>query len=223
MKHTALIAALMIPAAALAGPFDGPYAGAYAGHGWAEDKGVARSQITGAVNGWTQKTKPDGAQYGILGGYNWRLGGNYLIGLEADFEGRSGNDDRANQKRNGVSDPEFNATTKIKTSASLRGRLGYLVGERTLVYATAGYAAASVSRIWRDLGAPPAKESHSIVQGGWTAGLGLDYALSDRLSARAEVRHTDYGKDKISANLWNESYTQRLTEDALRVGLSYHF
>lgn len=223
MKNAIILTALLIPATALAGPFDGPYAGAYAGHGWAEDKGVARSQITGAANGWTHQPKPEGFLLGAMAGYNWRLDSGLVLGLEADIDGRIDNDDRTNQKRNGVSSPDFDARTKIKASASLRGRLGYLVGKQTLAYATAGYAAASVTRTWRDLEVAPVKESHSTVQGGWTAGLGLDHALSDRLSARVEYRHTDYGSKKVAANLWNELNKQELREDAVRIGLTYRF
>lgn len=222
-KPLFLAAALLIPAISQAEPFAGPYAGIYAGYGRAEDKGVGHDQATGAANGWTQKTKPDGTQYGILGGYNWRLGGNYLIGLEADFEGRSGNDDRSFQKFEGVTDTDSAASTKLRSAASLRGRIGYVFDNRAAVYATVGYAGASVKRTFYDIPVVLQKESHTTWQSGWTAGLGVDYLLTRQLAARLEVRHTDYGKDKVSANLWDESYTQRLTEDAVRVGLSYHF
>lgn len=222
-KRLLLAATLLIPALSQAEPFAGPYAGIYVGYGRAEDKGIGHDQASGAFDGWKQKTTPDGAQYGILGGYNWRLGGNYLIGLEADFEGRSGNDDRSFQKFNGATDTDVAGSTRLRSAASLRGRIAYVFDKRAAVYATAGYAGASVKRTFYDIPVVSQKESHATWQSGWTAGAGVDYLLTGQLAARLEFRHTDYGKDKVSADLWNEFYRQRLTEDAVRVGLSYHF
>lgn len=222
-KPLILAAALLGPALSQAEPFAGPYAGIYVGYGRAEDKGIGHNQATGVRNGWAHEPKPDGAQYGLLGGYNWRLGGNYLIGIEADFEGRSGNDDRSSQKLNGVPDPDFAASTRLRSAASLRGRIGYVLDNRAAVYATAGYAGASVKRTFYDFPGVIKTESHSTWQGGWTAGVGLDYLLAGNLAARLELRHTDYGKKKVEADLWSEFYKQRLTEDTVRVGLSYHF
>ncbi|MFA7293663.1 MAG: outer membrane beta-barrel protein [Rhodocyclaceae bacterium] len=213
--------ALLAPLASIAEPFTGPYVGAYAGYGSAEDKGKGYWQSNGAVDGWTHKPEPKGAIFGLMGGYNWKLGNGLVVGVEADLEGRGNNSDRVSQKDDGVTDPEFQVATKIQSAASLRGRLGYILGNRTLVFATAGYAAASVKRSWYDM--PAEKESHTSIQGGWTAGLGADYAFSERLSARFEVRHTDYGTKKVDANLWGERYKQTLTEDSIRIGLNYQF
>ncbi|MDQ5881988.1 MAG: outer rane immunogenic protein [Pseudomonadota bacterium] len=210
-----------IPTIAMAGPFDGPYIGAYAGYGSAEDKGIGHGQSSGAVNGWTHKPEPKGAIFGLMGGYNWSLGNGFVLGVEADLEGRGNSSDRVNQKDDGVSDPEFQVVSKIQAATSLRGRLGYAIGKQTLVFATAGYAVASVKRTWHDM--PAEKESHTDMQGGWTAGLGADYAFGERLSARFEVRHTDYGTKKVDANLWGEFYKQKLSEDSIRIGLNYTF
>lgn len=216
-----LAATLLVPAISQAEPFTGPYAGVYAGYDRADDKGTGHDQGTGAINGWAQKTKPDGAQYGILGGYNWRLGSNYLIGLEGDVEGRGGNNDRSFQNHNGITDTDFTESTKLRSAASLRARIGYVFDNRAAVYATAGYASASVKRTYQTVGA--VTESHSGRQSGWTAGVGADYLLTGQLAARLEYRHTDYGTDKVSADLWGEFYKQRLTEDSLRIGLTYQF
>jgi len=224
MKRIILATTCFLPFAALAaGPFDGPYLGAYAGYGWAEDKGIGHMQNTGAVNGWTHKPEPKGALFGLMGGYNWQLNNGFVLGIEADLEGRSGYDDKVYQKDDGVTDTDFKAASRIKSAASLRGRVGYAVTREALVFATAGYAYAKVDRTWYDLTIPVEKESHSNAQGGWTAGLGLDYALNDKLSARLEYRHTDYGTQKVKANLWGEIYKQDLREDTLRIGLNYQF
>ena len=221
MKRLLVTAALLLPAVAMAEPFAGPYVGAYAGYGSAEDKGTGYWKSTGAIDGWTHKPEPKGAIFGLMGGYNWKLGNGLVVGVEADLEGRGNNSDRVSQKDDGVTDPDFQAATKIQSAASLRGRLGYIVGNRTLVFVTAGYAAASVKRTWYDM--PADKESHSSIQGGWTAGLGADYVFSERLTARLEVRHTDYGSKKVDANFWGESYKQKLSEDSIRIGLNYQF
>ncbi|MBI2308037.1 MAG: porin family protein [Rhodocyclales bacterium] len=221
-KGLLTLTALLVPLAAIAGPFDGPYVGVHLGQADARDKGVGHDQATGANDGWSQKTTPDGALYGLMGGYNWRLGGNWLVGVEADFEGRSGSD-RSFQKEDGVTDTGVAAKTQLKSAASLRGRVGYVFDNRAAVYATAGYATASVKRTWYDIPFGPQTESHTSWQDGWTAGVGVDYLLTGKIAARLEYRHTDYGTKKVSANLWDEFYKQSLTEDSVRVGLSYQF
>jgi len=223
MKRFTLLAALLVPAVSLAAPFDGPYVGAYAGYGRAEDKGIGHSQATGALTGWQHKPEPKGAIFGLMGGYNWALGNGLVLGLEADIEGRSGYGDKVSQKDDGVTDPDYKATTRIDTAASLRARIGYTVSKEALIYATAGYAHAKIKRTWYDMPFPTDKESHADDQGGWTAGFGLDYALSDKLFARVEYRHTDYGTHKVKANLWGELYKQELREDTVRIGLNYAF
>lgn len=224
MKKQRLIAlaALLVPMASFAGSFEGPYVGAYLGQADARDKGTGYDQGTGALSGWSQKTTPDSTQYGLLGGYNWRPGNGLLLGVEADYEGRSGSGNRSLQKDNGVTSTDSAERTQLKSAASLRGRVGYVFDNRIALYATAGYAAASVKRTWYDT-LTPAKESHTSWQDGWTAGVGVDYLFTNKIAARLEVRHSDYGTKKVSANLWGEFYKQQLTEDSVRIGLSYQF
>ncbi|MCP5267730.1 MAG: porin family protein [Zoogloeaceae bacterium] len=216
-----LLASLASFNAAAASPFEGAYLGAYAGYGKAEDKGIGHWSSSGAVDGWTHQPEPRGFLLGAVGGYHWLVSDRVVLGLEADLEARSNNSDRDIQKDKGVPDPDYKATTRIKGSSSLRGRLGYRLGEQALVFFTGGYTAASVKRTWHD--EPSDRESHSDIQGGWTAGFGLDYALSDKLAARIEYRHADYGTHKVTARVWGEYYQQKLTEDSLRFGLNYRF
>lgn len=122
-----------------------------------------------------------------------------------------------------MADPEVAASTRLRSAASLRGRLGYVIDNRAVTYATAGYAGASVKRTWYDFPVVLQTESHTTWQSGWTAGVGVDCLLTGKLVARFEYRHTDYGREKVSADMWSEFYKQRLTEDAAQVGLSYLF
>ncbi|MBK9447777.1 MAG: hypothetical protein IPO00_17755, partial [Betaproteobacteria bacterium] len=108
------------------------------------DKGIGHGQSSGAVNGWTHKPEPKGAIFGLMGGYNWSLGNGFVLGVETDLEGRGSSSDRVNQKDDGVSDPEFQVVSKIQAATSLRGRLGRHHRQADPVFATAGYAVASV-------------------------------------------------------------------------------
>lgn len=222
MKHTLALAALLVPLASFADSFDGCYVGLYAGHAWGEDKGISHDQATGAKNGWEQKTYPTGIQYGVLTGYNWHLENNLVLGVEGDYEGRADDSDRDYQELNGVTDTDYSATSKITAATSLRGRLGYLLNAQTLVYTTAGYAAADIKRKWHDDFNATA-ESHSDWQDGWTAGVGAEYLLSDRISTRLEYRYSDYGTEKVAVNMWNERYKQSLTDQSLSAGVAYQF
>lgn len=216
----AATAALSLTAAA--DGFSGPYAGIYAGQVQADDKGKSNFQGSGVTTGFSQKTSPEPQQYGLLGGYNWELGNNLLLGLEADYEGRSNGDDKTQQKFNGISFDDTEAT-ELKSAASLRGRAGYIFNQQALVYATAGYAAVEAKRTYKDT-FEDVHESSTDWQDGWTAGAGVEYLINANFSTRLEYRYADYGtEENIDVDMWDETYKQDLTEQSLRLGASYQF
>lgn len=225
MKRALLLTALLTPLSASAAGFEGAYAGLYSGYAWAEDQGTSYSQLTQQKTGFTQETNPTGAQLGVLGGYNWLLPHNWLVGVEADYDGRIDQEDQDFQELNGVTDTRYRSTSEIEESGSLRGRLGYLPSADLLLFATAGYAYARVEREWEDLNPVfGASETKTNGQGGWTVGAGAEYLLNEAFSARLEYRYADYGTKKhIPVDMWFEDYNQRLTEQSVRLGAAYHF
>lgn len=82
-----------------------------------------------------------------------------------------------------------NCITGISDAYALRARLGGAF-DRLLVYGTAGFASGQVTTS-APLFSPTALESARL--NGWTAGVGLSYALSDRFTVGAEYLHTDLG------------------------------
>jgi outer membrane immunogenic protein len=65
--------------------------------------------------------------------------------------------------------------------ATFRGRLGY-AWDRFMLYGTAGVAAGGLSNA-----------GTSTTGVGWVAGVGLEAALTDKVTGRLEYRHTDLG------------------------------
>lgn len=170
------------PPATAASPasWSGAYIGASAGHGW----GRARhSYSIGAPAGGSD---PDGISIGAFAGMNWQSG-QLVVGLEADVEA-SGADGRFADTSGVTSVGE----TDVNWQGSLRVRAGAAL-DRTLFYATAGWAFADV-----DFGGgpfpPPACCQYSETVHGWTLGGGIEHALNRNLRIRAEYRYTDFGE-----------------------------
>ena len=228
MNKYALLLLAVIPVSVLAeSNFDGPYVGVHLGYVEGHDKGKEVFQ-NGTPNGYTQKTSPDGILYGLFAGYNKVLENNILLGLEGEYEDRNA-DDKTFQKDTGVTDPESITKTTLKNAASIRAKLGYVFNDnRSLAYVTGGYAVAEIKRKFSNTDTityPVGSESHTKWQDGWTAGLGLEHILGNNLSARAEYRYSDYGKQTVSvAQLYGNKERQKYEEEhAIRVGLIYHF
>lgn len=222
MKRALLLASLLAPLPALAQGFEGSYAGLYTGYAWAEDEGTSYSVVTDSKTGWTQDTDPRSVQFGALAGYNWLLGAQWLLGIEADYEGRADSGDDTLQEFNGLRANEYHGSSSVQSSGSLRARAGYLPAPDLLLFATAGYAYAEVEREWHDDFLADS-ETQSNGQDGWTVGLGAEYLLSQAFSARVEYRYADFGTEKVPVGMWQEEFKQRLTEQSLRLGASYHF
>jgi outer membrane immunogenic protein len=224
MKRVLLLSALFTSLPALAQSFEGAYVGLYTGYAWAKDEGTSYDQRLDVKTGWTQETNPTSLQYGVLAGYNWMLTDRWLLGLEADYEGRGNENDSNNQELNGNRSPFFSGTSGISSSGSLRARAGYMPSNDLLLFVTGGYAYAQVKREWHATIPAATSESSRNGQDGWTVGLGAEYLLSDAFSARLEYRYADFSTQKdIAVDMWIEKFNQRLTEQSVRLGAAYHF
>ncbi|PNG24523.1 outer membrane protein [Methylocella silvestris] len=187
----------------------GLYVGGQIGYGWANS----------AISGWGPFFAFSGVSYspsGILGGahvgYNLQFN-QIVLGLEGDVEG-TGVD-----KTYGFGPTLY--TTQIPVQGSIRARLGFAV-DRALFYATGGAAFAGVTNQYQSyLGYNSLNRSLA----GWTIGGGLEYALTNNWSVRAEYRYSDFGTatDYTFTAGPGGNVTRHLTENAARVGFSYKF
>ncbi|MGC1557609.1 MAG: outer membrane beta-barrel protein, partial [Methylovirgula sp.] len=60
---------------------------------------------------------------------------------------------------------------------------------------------------------------------GWTAGAGVEYAIDNNWSIRAEYRYTDFGRvnDFLLASAAGDTASRRETDNRVQVGFSYKF
>jgi len=219
LRKSTLIFMLLAPVAAFADGFSGAYVGGQLGYVDADDDGDETS------SDWSQESSPDGPSFGLLAGYNWVSDSGFLLGVEFDVEERTSTDDESYQQFAGVTNTRYTVESELKAAISLRGRIGYFLNPRTLVYTTAGVASVRVRREFKDLDLEEGGGSSSETQwqDGWTAGVGLEYMMKDEFSVRAEYRYTDLGEHRIDATVYDETYSQDLSEDSFRVALIYRF
>jgi outer membrane immunogenic protein len=185
----------------------GFYIGANIGYGWASTD-VTVAGVSGSEN-----------LKGVLGGgqigYNWQVG-NWILGLEADGQGT---DQKANFSGTaaGVTVTENDSVPWFVTA---RGRVGYAIAPMYMIYATGGAA-------WMDfkssisatgLGTATWETSHV----GWTAGAGIEGAITRNWSWKAEYLHLDTGT--FNTNVFGViPASVRMTDDIGRFGINYRF
>jgi outer membrane immunogenic protein len=146
---------LKAPIEPLAYNWTGFYAGLNGGFGWGRNNAdftgdgqnnAGNDLISRVFDGplsFSQKTRSqeidaDGAFGGAQFGYNWQVTNVWVAGLEADIHASAlrGNFTRAAP----LIALSLNAEQKLNWFGTARGRLGYLVTERILVFGTAGLA-----------------------------------------------------------------------------------
>ena len=132
---------------------------------------------------------------GFIGGghagalYQWN---NVVLGIEGDIEYNGMNDSGGARvfdfAGNGLGRVDIDVDYNL--SASVRGRLGFAF-DRYLLYATGGYAYASIDHTITARGGGTT-EVATFDEGfnGWTAGAGLDAFVAQNVSAGLEYRYT---------------------------------
>ena len=164
-------------------------------------------------------SRADGVVGGGHAGYNWQAS-QFVFGVEGDIEGSS-------LRNTYVIGAPFFATTgtnNLNWQGSLRLRAGIAV-DRVLFYGTAGWAFGSFNDGYNTAGTPFV-QSVSSTRNGWTAGGGIEYALGSNWTTRVEYRYTDWGSYTNTLNVFLAppgTSVDRVTEQAVRVGVSYKF
>jgi outer membrane immunogenic protein len=229
-------------AAPVAFNWSGFYVGGNVGYGW----GKANSDVTLTVLGFPvpipDTAKPKGTIGGAQIGYNWQLSPNWVLGVEADWQasGQKASIALPDQPFGGIICLCVGTLTsaydaKIDWFGTVRGRVGY-GWDRFLIFATGGLAygevkiAGTATESGVSIGGPfssTASFGGSKVNAGWTLGGGVEAALVDGWSVKAEYLYLDLGSlDTASAGPFgSETVTThtRFTDNIVRVGVNYRF
>jgi outer membrane immunogenic protein len=187
-----------------------------------------------------------GAFGGAQVGYNWQFAPLWVAGLEADIQA---SDLHGGFTRIAPFVPlSLSTQQKLDWFGTARGRLGYLVNERILVFGTGGLAYAEtearanffsngfggatspVSTITCVVGATCLGGQTSNTVLGWTAGAGVEWAVSNRATVKFEYLHIGLPESKFVMTTTppatgNGTVTAsfRNQYDTVRVGLNLRF
>jgi outer membrane immunogenic protein len=165
--------------------------------------------------GGSGSTSVPGGIGGFQVGYNYQTGP-VVLGFEADFDGSMAT-------KSFAVGAAASGTDQIPWVGTLRGRLG-LAFDRFLLYATAGGAATQLISTVNVAGIGSA--STSFTHGAWTAGGGLEYAITSDLSARLEYLYLDTGNVNVAfvgaaPPPPSVTVTGRIQDSLVRAGLNY--
>ena len=229
----------------------GIYVGGQIGYAWGQNN-VNFGDNFGDYSSFSYTTS------GVIGGahvgFNLQLNqfgpqwDQFVVGLEGDVDGTSQSKSYTRFVSEGGFFPgtaNFNVNHNVE--GSIRGRIGY-AWDRVLIYGTGGVAfggfngnacgnfpggtffpggrAAPIA-----FGGFGGCTSASTTRVGWTVGGGLEYAVTNNWSIRAEYRYSDFGHGTVFANGFDNPIlgaagafvNRHFTENRVQVGFSYKF
>ncbi|MEI9853044.1 MAG: outer membrane beta-barrel protein [Sphingomonas sp.] len=174
---TASIAAIVAAAPAQAQERDQSFTGprAEAVVGWDRVDDGASSNVDAS----------DGVVYGAQIGYDYDLG-KAVVGIEGEAT-----DSTVKESAGAVIAAGDSLSVKAGRDLYLGGRVGFKVGDRTLLYAKGGYTNAKINTLYT---APSTSVATSDTVDGWRAGAGAEVRLSKGIYAKGEYRYSNYSE-----------------------------
>ncbi len=197
--------------------WSGFYVGGQLGVGQANfssrNEGGSASQFNANVLGLS------GFTGGVHGGFNWKFD-QFLAGIEGDVNFAGWKDSAL-----APTTADEGGRGRVDLLASVRGRLGFLVNDRTLLYATGGVAFTNADfTSIRDVGT--GKVNFNNVGG--VVGAGVEMLVSENVSVRAQGLYYIFNQTKsMSSGKFPEAAAGDFGrfKDAfvVSIGVSWHF
>lgn len=232
MVASASAADLYAKAPAYAAPVNnwaGFYVGVNAGYAGGESALGADATALGGLGAvGTLNLKSNGFLGGAQIGYNWQAG-QFLYGFEADIQGSDiksnlGLGAFAGGGGGGLGLGDIGTT--VDYFGTVRGRIGVMPWERSVVYATGGLAYGQTTTNYLF----PLGSNTKI---GWTVGAGIEYMIAQNWSLKTEYLYVDLGKDDLNLGALAAlgggvipggiSLTEQTRMHVVRAGANYHF
>ncbi|MGD9829800.1 MAG: outer membrane protein [Hyphomicrobiaceae bacterium] len=219
-------------------PFAGYYLGLQGGYAWGrtsiKDGGTAITNppfgafscgpaLTGNYCSVPLKLEADGGLASITLGRNFTTGP-FLLGLEAEFGLTNATSDKTLIRP--FNDRDF-AVLRYGWYTALTARLGHTIG-RGLVYVKAGAALARIKHKAADIDLvggtfqiyPGSVTSDDSVRLGLVLGAGVEYALTETVSLRAEYVHMGFASE-TSRSPDGDIYRHEADLHSVRIGLNW--
>jgi outer membrane immunogenic protein len=153
-------------------------------------------------------TSPKGALFGGTVGYNFQTG-TWVWGVEGDFD--------VSTMKGSTDCAGATCETKDSWLGTARARLGYAGWNNWLPYFTGGLAMGNIKA------SNSALSDASKTRLGWTAGLGLEYALVANWSVKAEYLYVDLGKFDCGIACGATTDDVSFKANLVRLGVNYRF
>ena len=183
--------------------------GSYAGLGYSDSKlvddHIEVDSDDGTANGYTGHASSEKKIPSIFIGYNWVDEKKLLSGLEFSIEKR--NLFKSDfQYYNGVVDTTYPITLKSEGYGySLKGRIGEIINDQTLIYVTGGIAIVPIERkfCYGSCSDPTDTDTYKRNERGLILGLGLEHKFQGDISLKFDYEHRQYETpDFVPVNAW---------------------
>jgi outer membrane immunogenic protein len=176
------------------------------------------------------KYDAEGVFTGLQAGHNWQRG-LLVFGVEGDFGNFNIHKFSVDVRTNDTAFDEDVAIIDFGWYGTLTGRFGLAHG-RSLFYLKGGLAMAEITHTAYDLDdddddgvgtmyAGSYTTAHGV-ETGWTVGGGLEHAVTDNWSVKAEYLYMDFGK-KISDDPDGDLYKHESKLHSVKAALNYQF
>ena len=199
----------------------GCYVGANAGGLWVKKDWIDRTPGDPLIGQSYGGHDANSFLGGLQAGCNYQFAGGWVIGIQGDYDWTDAKGSNANVLFAGTTD-----RTRVRSLASVTGRLGY-AWDRFLGYVKGGGAWERDNYDFVITATGVVIASASETRGGWTVGIGGEYAFTDWLSGFAEYDYYDFGTRSNTFTVVGTGVTFptdiKETKSVFKVGLNARF
>ncbi len=189
--------------------WSGFYVGGHLGGGFADSHWS--DPFTGVTDSFNRGGFLGGGQIGVNAQFNW-----LVVGLEGDFTGTG-------IKSSGLDSLGDTLNSKIDWTSTVTGRIGAAF-DRLLVYGKGGLPIARDKSSLTDVALNTS--STTLTRTGWTAGVGLEYALNQNWTVRAEYDYLGFGSQPLTFTtpvIGTVTTNASLNVQEVKAGLNFKF